>query len=157
MGLAVLAGVVVMLGLFVALSMSLGIGDIWVSFLFALYWSGIERANFAKLAECIVGAIVGLGLAWGLQVLPAAYGTLGTIIIAVMILAALYCLIVGWLPLVVNYCNMLFLTVGTVPAVQAHTVFSTLLWPLGLGILYFVGVMWLARMLAQRSAAKRRA
>lgn len=153
-GLAVLAAVVVVLGIFVALLMTLGIGDLWVAFLFLLYWSGLERANFEKLPECVLGAVVGLALAWGLQALPASMGTAGAAIIGVAILAATYCLIVGWLPVVVNYCTMVFLTVAAIPTLQASTAFPTLLRPLGLGVVYFAGVAWLAKVFVQRSAAK---
>jgi hypothetical protein len=156
MGLAVVAAVVVVLGIFVALLAALGVGDLWVSFLFLLYWSGFERGKFEKLPGSVVGAVVGLAMAWGLQVLPASMGTAGAVIIGAAILVSVYCLIVGWLPLVVNYSTMLFLTVGTLPVVQATTAFPTLLRPLGFGVIYFAGVAWLVQLFVQRSAAKQK-
>jgi hypothetical protein len=156
-GLGVLAAVVVVLGIFVALMMGLGIGDVWVSFLFLLYWSGFEQGKFEKLPESVVGAVVGLAIAWGLKALPASLGTAGLVIIGAVILAAIYCLIVGWLRILVNYSTMLFLTVGTVPVVQAAMVFPAVLFPLGIGVVYFAGVAWLVQRVVRRPAAEPKA
>jgi hypothetical protein len=35
-----------------------------------------------------------------------------------LVLAAIYALIMGWVPLLVNNATMLFLTIGTIPALQ---------------------------------------
>jgi hypothetical protein len=150
-GLGVLAAVVVVLAIFVALAGALGVGDVWVAFLFLLYWSGFEHGKFDKLPGAIVGAVVGLATAWELQALPGALGTAGGVIVGITILVSIYCLIVGWMPLLVNYCSMLFLTVATLPAVQANASFPSLLRPLGLGVIYFVGVAWLVQKFARRS------
>lgn len=44
----------------------------------------------------------------------------------------------GWLPVVVNMAMMLFLTVGTVPAVQQHADLSNAFAALVLGIVFMV-------------------
>lgn len=153
-GLMVLAAVIVAIGIFIALLFALGIADSWVAFLFLTYWGGIEHMKFEKLPSCIVGALLGLALAYGLHTLPTLMGLTGGVLIGASILASVYCLIMSWWPLAVNYSTMLFLTVGTIPVVQASMSFPNLLLALGIGVVYFAGLGWLIRVFTQRSTAK---
>jgi hypothetical protein len=155
-GLLVLAAVVVAIGIFIALLFALGIADSWVAFLFLTYWGGIDQMKFEKLPSSIAGALMGLALAYGLQTLPSLMGLSGGVLIGGAILASVYCLIMGWWPIAMNYSTMLFLTVGTIPVVQAGTAFVNLLLAFGLGVVYFAGLGWLIQVLMQRSAAKQR-
>jgi hypothetical protein len=153
-GLLILGAVVVAIGIFVALAAALGIADIWVAFLFLLYWASTEKMQFAKLPGSIFGALLGLAIAFALHTLPASMGPAGWALVAVAILASIYFLVMGWWPAVVNNATMLFLTVGTIPLVQAGTSFLNLLPALGLGIAYFAGLAWLIQVFTQRAARK---
>lgn len=152
-GLLVLAGVVVVIGAFIALNHALGIADFWVAFLFLLYWSSVEHMSFARLPHCVVGALVGLLFGYLLQTLPVALGPeIGGVTFLVAILALIYCQLMGWLPIAVNMMTMLFLTVVTIPVVQGNANFAVLLVALGLGLAYFVGLLAVANFVKQRKA-----
>jgi hypothetical protein len=153
-GLLVLLGVVVMIGAFIALNHALGIADFWVAFLFLLYWSSVEQMSFAKLPSCIVGALVGLLMGYLLQTLPVVMGPIGGLVFLVAILVLIYCQLMGWFPIAVNMMTMLFLTVVTIPTVQATANFLTLLAALGLGLAYFVGLLAFSNFLKQRMAKR---
>lgn len=141
-GLLILLGVVVVVGAFIGLNLALGIHEFWGGFLFLLYWTGVEHGKFEKLANCVVGALFGLGLAYLLKVLPVWLGEPGGFVFLGLILAVVYCQIMGWLTLAVNMVAMLFLTVGTIPAVQSSTDFASVLVALLLGIVFFGGLLW---------------
>jgi len=155
-GLLILTAVSVAIAMFITLNHALGIGDLWVSFLFLLYWAGLEKMQFEKLPRAILGALLGLALAYALQALPSLMGTSGWVLVGAAILASVYCLIIGWWPIAVNDATMLFLTVGTIPVVQAGTGFPKLLLALGVGIAYFAGLARLIRVFTQRAARKQK-
>jgi hypothetical protein len=76
------------------------------------------------------------------------------VLVGTAILTSVYCLIMGWWPIAVNNSTMLFLTVGTIPVVQAGAAFPKLFPALGIGVAYFAGLGWLVQVLMQRSASK---
>lgn len=151
-GLLVLLGVVVVVGGFIGLNAALGIKEFWGGFLFLLYWTGIEHGKFEKLPGLIVGSLFGLGLAYLLLALPLWLGEPGGLVFLGLILVVVYCQIMGWLSLAVNMAAMLFLTVGTIPAVQGGADFAGALAALLLGIVYFGGLLWLAGRLQKKAA-----
>lgn len=153
-GLLVLAGVVVVVGGFIALNAALGIHEFWGGFLFLLYWTGIEHMKFEKLPACIAGSLFGLLLAYLLFALPQWLGDIGGLVFLGLILVTVYCQIMGWFAVVVNMTAMLFLTVGTIPSVQSGADFAGVLAALVLGIVYFVGLLWLAGRFNQRKSAQ---
>jgi hypothetical protein len=152
-GLLVLAGVVVVVGAFIGLNHVLGIKEFWAGFLFLLYWTGFEHMKFDKLPSCIVGALFGLLLAYLLFALPGWMGPTGGLVFLGLILVVIYCQIMGWLTLAINMCAMLFLTVGTIPVVQAGVNFANAFIALGLGIVFFGGLFWIGNLLKQRKAS----
>lgn len=151
-GLLVLAGIVVVVGAFIALNHALGITEFWVAFLFLLYWSSYEHMSFAALPRCIVGALVGLLYGFMLQTLPVVMGPAGGAVFLVAILALIYCQVMGWLPVAVNMMTMLFLTVVTIPTLQGTANFGVLLAAFALGLVYFVGLLALSNFIKQRKA-----
>jgi hypothetical protein len=153
-GLLILGAVMAAIAMFEVIDYALGSADGWVGFLFLLCWGGIEQMKLEKLPSCIVGALLGLALCYGLQALPASMGPVGWVLVGGAILASVYCLIMGWWPIAVNNTTMLFLTVGTIPVVQAGTGFPKLFPALGIGVAYFAGLGWLVQLLMQRSAGK---
>jgi hypothetical protein len=117
-GLISLGIVVIAVAAFIGISNALGIGVVFSGFLFVLYFAGFCEAAPDKYLPGAIGAFAGLGIAYLLATLPVAYGTAGMAIVIALLLAAIYALIMGWAPLVVNNGMMLFLSVGAIPALQ---------------------------------------
>lgn len=154
-GLMILGLVIVVVVAFLALGHTLGIADVWVPFLFLMYWAGIEHMSFQRLPHCALGAFLGLAVAYGLVALPLAMGVPGGILWLVGLLALIYCQIMGWFPVAVNAATMLFLTVGTIPLIQSNADFPKLFVALAVGIVFFPGLAWIGTQVTQRSAARR--
>ncbi len=154
-GLLVLLAVAVVIGAFIALCLALGVRQFWATFVFLLCWGSVEHINFAKLPACAIGALAGLALAWGEQLLPGWLGDSGKLVFFGLIVVAVYLFIMGWLSVVVNFAFMLFLTVGTIPAVQHGLDYADAFAALGLGIVCFPTLVWAGtRVMAMRAAAQ---
>lgn len=117
-GLLVLGVVVVAVAAFIGISAALGLPSVYGGFLFVFYFTGLCHAAPDKFAPAVAGAFCGLAMAYLLTELPVSMGTVGTAIALGVILAAIYALIMGWVPLLVNHAAMLFLTIGTIPALH---------------------------------------
>jgi len=152
------AGVVVLIALGVAgylgLTYSQGVvEEAWSGFLLLLYWAGIEQLNPEKLKAVLVGAFVGLSTAALLFLLPAWLGPLGQLAFLGVIIALVYCQVMGWLLTAVNMTTMLFLTVGTIPLIQTQAsagYFIGVFHALVLAIIYFGSLIGAGFWLAQR-------
>ncbi len=152
-GLLVLGGLVVVIGAFLWITHLLGIREVWVAFLFLLYWAGLDHAQMANLPKAAIGAVLGLLFAYSLILLPSALGSAGLGAFLAIILVLVFCQIVGWLPIAVNMSTMLFLTVGTIPPIQAAFNFPGMLAALVAGVVYFVGLVWLVTRLQRKNPA----
>jgi amino acid transporter len=153
-GLLILGAVSVATAIFITLNYALNIRSIWAPFLFLTYWGSVEQLNFRKLPACIVGAVVGLAVSYGLQALPAMMGPAGMAVVLLIIVAMVYFVIMGWLTIAVNPMSLLFLTVATIPVVQEHEAFPKLFAALAVGIVYFSGLAWVAQRFTQPRSAK---
>jgi hypothetical protein len=141
-GLMLLAGAVVMTGGYLALQGALGIADIPLGFFFALYWCGVEQSRRERWAPTFLGGLFGVALAYGLVVLTQGPDpTMGLMIFLAIMLAVVFALIMGWLPLIVNLSAMLYLTVCTLPPVTQNANFPEMAANLTLGAAYFGAVM----------------
>ena len=153
-GLLVLLAIIVLVALFLWLSHAVGVVQVWAGFLFILYWAGLEHVQMEKLLPSIVGSLSGLGLAYAIHALPPLLGGAGWAIVLAAIVLAVYCHVMKWVPTIVNMALMLFLTVGTVPAVQQHADLTNAFAGLVLGILFtvvlVVGGKWAAGKLGKR-------
>lgn len=154
-GLLTVGAVAAAIATFIALNYALGITDNWVGFLFLTYWGSVEQLKPEQLPKCILGALVGLLAAYGLQALPHSMGFAGFALALGAILVLVYCLIMGWWPIAINTCAMLFLTVATIPMLQAGPGLLKLFPALGTGVAYFAALAWITLTLTKRSAAKR--
>ena len=154
-GLLTLGGVMAAIAIFIALNYALGISDNWVGFLFLTYWGSVEQMKLEQLPKCILGALVGLLAAYGLQALPPLMGLAGFALALGVILVLVYCLIMGWWPIAVNTCAMLFLTVTTIPMLQAGPGLLKLFPALGTGVAYFAVLAWIIHVFTKRSASRR--
>lgn len=151
-GLLVLAAIIVVVAGFIVLNSAFGIHEFWAGFLFLLYWAGIEHMAFDRLAACVVGALIGLVMAWLLFALPGWLGKAGSFVFLGLILVLIYCQVMAWLPVAVNMMTMLFLTAGTIPAVQSGADFAHAFVALGLAFVYFIGLAWIASLVKNRKA-----
>tara|TARA_B110000444_G_scaffold213357_1_gene210141 strand:- start:1150 stop:1665 length:516 start_codon:yes stop_codon:yes gene_type:complete len=139
--LLMLIGIVVFVGLFITLNSLIGIHDFWAGFLFILYWSGVEEMKVERLPHCIIGAVVGLLIAYGLQMLPQKFGPYGILIPLAAIFVIIYCQLMAWVSVAVNTATMLFLTVATIPTLQSNVDFLSIFGGFGLGVIFFVTLM----------------
>lgn len=136
-GLGVLFGVVVVVGIFNAIYFGLGNNQIWTGLLFLLYWSAIDDFAYQRLLPCVCGGLLGLGLVWLLPLSEAWLGDKGMIIFLLALMAAIYCLIMKWLVWACNPVAMLFVTVGSLPAIQANLNMFDALIAFLISIVYF--------------------
>jgi hypothetical protein len=128
----------------------LGIMSFFASFLFLWYWTSVEHVDFKQWPQSFLGAFAGLVLAWQSHALPVHYGTTGLIVGLLVIVAALYVQIMNWVPMLLNRSAMLFLTVFAAPALLDKLDFVEAATAIGLGAVFFAGVVKLAFMVAAR-------
>lgn len=85
--------------------------------------------------------------------LPRWLGDAGGLVVLALILVLIYCQVMGWLPVAINLTTMLFLTAGTIPAVQESVNFADAFISLGLAFIYFIGLVWVGmRVMAMKAA-----
>jgi len=152
-GLMTLGAVVVVLAIFIAGSMFLGLHDLWAGFLFLLCWASFEHAAADKLFGCAAGAAFGLLLAWSMKLFPGWFGDAGLMVFVGVLLIVVYMQIMQWAKTLVNATAMLYLTVGVIPMVNAETQFTSAFLVLALAIAYFGGLMTTMRVVGDRRAA----
>ncbi len=151
-GFFILAGVIVGVALYLALSALLHIASPFAGFLLLLYWAGLKRSDPGEFPAALFGALGGVLLAYLLWSLPLAMGGAGSMIVLLLICAAIYALVMGWLPILVNNSMMLLLTVGTIDSVQEKADFIGMAASVLVGAV-FAGIL----LLLARAAARRRA
>lgn len=151
-GLLVLVAVVVFVAAYLVLNMALGFTESWAGFLFLVCWA-FAKLDPPRLAECAVGAVVGVLVGYAMQKLPPVMGAAAYVPILGVILAMVFCQIMGWLTVIVNLTTMTFLTIVAMPLVQQHVSFPNLLATLAVGITYFAGIVLAGGWFARRAAA----
>ena len=68
----------------VILGPKVGVTSAFASFLLLWYWSTVEKTAFARLPASVVGALVGVALAWLFAFLPTKLGMPNGLIAAVL-------------------------------------------------------------------------
>jgi hypothetical protein len=96
----------------------LGIGMVYMGFLFLFYWMGIMQQSMKVFMPSLVGGLAGIGMAWLLLALPAIAGPIALYGAVALLAGAVFCLIRGQFGLVVNNSMMLYLTVATIPDIK---------------------------------------
>lgn len=119
-GLIVLVLVIVGIGLYLVFGRLLGIVPLYAGFAFSLYFGGIRQSAPNELPAALFGSLGGVVVAAMLALLPGMIGPFGLAIALGAIALSVYCLIMAWVPLLVNYAFMLMLTIATIPSVQAE-------------------------------------
>lgn len=112
------------------------------------YWLNVENADRSRIPASIIGALVGIAIAWAALYLATNHGVPGIFIGLGIMIVAIWLDIVGWLPLATNKATMLFLTIAAAPIVQLHVDFPQLAISTLVGGLYFMAftevVKWAA-------------
>jgi hypothetical protein len=149
--LGLLLGAVLLVAGYLVLCSAIGNSDFYAGFLFLLCWAALEQGKLAKLPHAALGAAFGLALGYALHVLTTGpLGATGGYIFAALLLPVIYCQLMGWLSLVVNFTAMAFLTVVTIPYVQAHGDFRNAALALIIGVVYFSFVLGVSERLSAR-------
>jgi hypothetical protein len=121
-------------------------------FLLLWYWAICEKLETARLPAAIIGAVVGIALAWFLVWGAATYGAVGLATALALLLLTLYLDILKAVPLVINPATTLFLTLAAAPLVQLHVNWGELLLSTVAGGLFFGAVAEGMKRLAARFA-----
>lgn len=150
--LVVLLVVAAIVGWILIGSKVLGVTSFFASFLFLWYWAAVEQADYGQWTQSVVGALVGLLLAWQSAYLGAHYGQNGMIAGIVILLVAIYVQVMNWVPIAVSRSTMLYLTVLAAPAIlEKLDPVETAIAIVG-GAVFFAGVVGLAFLYAARTA-----
>lgn len=151
-GALVVVAIAVAVVLYLMLAHVLGIPQFWAGFLWLFYWAGIEQMNFSVFPDSVRGAFTGLAVALCLHVFPQQIEHFGLAIALLLVVVLVYCSVMGWAKPFVNNATMLFLTVGTIPTIQAHGDFAQIFSALMLGVVFFGGLLGLGTMIGKRRA-----
>jgi hypothetical protein len=82
------------------------------------YWANVEQLALRRLPSVILGALVGIGLAWGMFYGASRYGPLGLAVGLLLLIISIYLDIVKIVPMFVNGATMLFSIIAAAPLVQ---------------------------------------
>lgn len=93
----------------------LHLNSFYASFVFAWYWGIVGKAEFIQLPSSILGALLGVAVAWQLSYLSAHYGNSGLVVAIFVIAVVLFMQNMHWGTFLVNPGAMLFLAVFTAP------------------------------------------
>jgi hypothetical protein len=125
-------------------------------FLMLWYWAKVEHLAIQRLPASIIGALVGIGLAWAILYGASNYGTSGLAIGLLLLVVAIYLDIVQVLPLFVNASTMLFSTIAAAPLVQLKVNWIELCLATAGGGLFFgafvTAALWLAGRMSKQAS-----
>jgi hypothetical protein len=127
---AIVAWVVIGTALFTDLTLFGGFLLLW-------HWANLEQLEIRRMPATILGALVGIGLAWQVVYLTSTMGNTGLILGLLIMIAGIYLQVINVLPLLFNPAAMLFLTVAAAPLVQLKVDFAELAMATVVGGLFF--------------------
>jgi len=142
--------VVLVIGVFLVICHLLGVSQFWAGFLFVLYWGMVETVDPKRLPHVVLGGIVGMLAGYSSVLLLEYLGGTGGYVFIAIILAIIYCQLMGWLPVAVNMMTMIFLTVCTIPAILENTSLLAALQGFLAGAVFFGGFILTGMALKQR-------
>lgn len=144
--------ILVIVALLVTIYTLLGIEPLFAGFLFALYWTAIKGGDFKEFLPTLVGGLGGLGLAAALHHLPLIYGPNGLYAALAAIVLAIFLQVRNTVPVLINTPFMLYLTVGTIPAVGKMEDYPGMAFALLIAAAFAGGLMWLMGRLSGNSS-----
>jgi hypothetical protein len=154
LGLIVVAiGVFYFIGLkFIALPMEV----FFAAFTLLWHWATVEAAEFSRLPNSVIGALVGVALAWQSTYLGGRYGMPNGLLMGLIpIVIALFLVIMNWVPIAFNSSAMLFVTILGAPALAKQGEFLQLAEAVIVGAVFFAAVVWAAKQYVEmRNKAK---
>lgn len=127
---AIVAWVVIGTALFTDLTLFGGFLLLW-------HWANLEQLEIRRMPATILGALVGIGLAWQVVYLTSTMGNTGLILGLLIMIAGIYLQVINVLPLLFNPAAMLFLTVAAAPLIQLKVDFAELAMATVVGGLFF--------------------
>jgi hypothetical protein len=117
-------------------------------------WAKVEHLAMKRLPATIIGALVGIGVAWAMFYGASNYGATGAALGLLLLIVAIYLDIIEIFPLFVNTSAMLFSIVAAAPLVQLKVNWVELCLAVAGGGLFFgayvTAVMWIAGKLSQK-------
>ncbi len=144
--------IVVILGIvgWIFIGSSLTLSSFYASFLFLWYWATINQLDIRKFPSSMVGALVGVGLAWGVHDLPVLLGTPGVVLSLLLVLCAIYLLILEKFTFVFNPAMALYLTVIAAPALLETSDFREVGLATLIGGAFFAGFVFCVQFIASK-------
>lgn len=137
-GLGIVAVVVVAIVGWVVIGTSLFTDlTLFGGFLLLWHWANLEQLEIRRMPATILGALVGIGLAWQVVYLTSTMGNTGLILGLLIMIAGIYLQVINALPLLFNPAAMLFLTVAAAPLIQLKVDFAELAMATVVGGLFF--------------------
>jgi len=125
-------------------------------FLLLWHYANIEQLDIKRLPAALLGALVGIALAWQVVYLTQTNGGTGTLIGLLIMVAAIYLQVINVLPLFFNAAAMLYLTVAAAPLIQLKVDFVQLGLATIVGGIFFAAfieaVKWIAGRLVPQAA-----
>ena len=121
-------------------------------FLLLYYWANNGQLDIKQLPSAIIGALVGIGIAWVLYYSTVNQSTQVLIAGLALLVLALYLDVIKAVPAVVNTSTMLYLTVAAAPLVQLKVDWQELVIATVVGGLFFGLVIEGLKRLAARFA-----
>jgi hypothetical protein len=118
------------------------------------YWAKVEHLSMNRLPATIIGALVGIGVAWTMFYGASSYGATGVVLGLLLLIVAIYLDIIEIFPLFVNTSTMLFSIIAAAPLIQLKVNWVELLLAAAGGGLFFgayvAAIMWIAGKLSQK-------
>ena len=136
--------------LYMVLGAQVGITSYFAGLTFFWYWAAVEGLDFKQIPQSLIGALIGLILAWQAAWLPTQLGTAGSVIGLILIVAAIYVQLMNWVPLAINRSTMLFLTFMGAPALLAKLDVVETGGAILFAAFFFCGLIKLVFMIAER-------
>lgn len=148
-GLGVAAGLVTaIIGWFALGGAFLSESTLFGGLMLLWYWAKVEHLSMQRLPASILGALVGIGVAWAMFYSASNYGAPGLGFGLALLIVAIYLDIIQVIPLLMNASTMLFSIVAAAPLVQLKVNWVELCLATAGGGIFFgafvAGVTWLA-------------
>jgi hypothetical protein len=142
LALGITGGVIVAVLGFVALGAWLHVAPLYAGFLFLWLWSALDEMNFKALPAAVLGALVGTGMSYLLQ-LGTSSASVPLIVMALgLMVVALFLVVAKRMAIACNSSTMLFITVLNAPVVQQNEDFRAVFVAIMLGVVWFGAIAW---------------
>lgn len=122
---------------YIGLTLAFHLHPAYAGFIFALLWGGFHHAEVKAIPQLLCASLFGIALAYLFQVAPNFSPHYGPVCAEVVVLICVYCLLAGWVKFIIDNTTMMFLIIGTIPAIQAKEDFKQMALATIVSALYF--------------------